>query len=662
MSIQISVLSDRTEKPDLGKANSILDIKDLDHLAQSIINFHWAPATFALNGDGVTRRRTIKNAEGVDTLVFDVDEGCTLNMAQAIFAPFKHIIVTSRNHQKKKGNKPACDRFRVVLFLEARITDDLTYKSTWFKVASQFPFVDKACKDISRFYYAGTEIISIKEKGNLVSVIKPDLTPNKARSKGALASTSNKGKLSKATLEFLVNLAPSGEIHSTHIKALFDMREQGYSLDDAINRSDQAFINNGLDWGYTEVKRVEDVYHNRETKYEARWPKQLKKNGKYIPDPKEPDNYEHLLSLIPITVHRNTMDEKVYLDSKGETPVDNLTLDKLCSRARKEGLIYSKEVIMQEINRIAGNNSFHPIKDLIDEIKPSSKDYIGQLLDTLEYDLDPEGTDEERQMASDVYDMYIQRWLIGCITKLYRPGAQNLTLVLYGPQGIGKSRWLSKLPPWRRAYGEGTIDPDNKDHELRHLDKFIWHIPELESVTGKREAGALKDYLTKDWISARPAYARQTREGHSICSFCGSVNVESFLNDWTGNRRFMTIPLLSIDAAHKVDTLKVWAQAKQMMLEGAKYWLDLEEIAELNELSRRFIQESPLDDVLSKILPGEDFMTAGEIFARFDYNPKGIDYARLGVGLQKMGIPKSRKRSQGQNLRGYNVNKSKLGK
>jgi len=661
MSIKISLLSPKGAKLDLGRANKIIEISNLDEFADIITSNHWAPATFALNGDGENRRRTIKNAEGVDTLVFDVDDGCTLDNAKLIFKPYKHIIVTSRNHQKKKGDKAPCDRFRVVLFLNERITDDQVYKATWFKLSKQFPFVDGACKDISRFYYAGEKIVSVQDKGHVIDIVKPELNAPKT----PLTKVNNYGlgELGKETLKFLVHLAPSGQIHNAHVKALFDMREQRYSIDDAIERSMQAFASNGVEWTSKEEKRVEDIYHHRVVKHDARWPKQFRtRNGQYLPDPKEPDNYEYLCNLMGINLYRNEMDEQVYLDPEGDLPLENLLLDMICSRARKEGLMHSKEVLYQEINRVSSKNSFHPIKGRIDADKYDGEDYIGQLLETLEYDLDPELTKDERNDVYDTYDMYVKRWLIGCMAKLYRPGSQNLTLVLYGKQGIGKSRWLSKLPPWRRAYGEGTIDPANKDHELRHLDSFIWHIPELESVTGKREAGALKDYLTKSWVNVRPAFARQNRKGASICSFCASVNVESFLNDWTGNRRFLTIPLRAIHADHKVDTIKVWRQAKHLLDTGHRYWLNGKEIDELNELSRRFIQESPLDDILGRIEPGDDFMTAGEIFDRFEYHPKSVDYARLSTGLYKRGIPKVRRRVDGPQLRGYMVNKKTLGK
>jgi hypothetical protein len=95
----------------LGEIEDEIEYSDLAELCVVVTQYSWSPGVFS------NRKRTIGSLSRIDLLVLDVDNGCTLVDARERFAQFKHIIATSRNHQKEK-NGVVCDRFRVVLFLE----------------------------------------------------------------------------------------------------------------------------------------------------------------------------------------------------------------------------------------------------------------------------------------------------------------------------------------------------------------------------------------------------------------------------------------------------------------------------------------------------------------------------------------------------------------
>lgn len=642
----------------LGQTQTVEKVKDAKDLAELITEVDWTPATF-LEG----QRRVKDNVEGTDFIALDIDEGCTLDQALDLFKDYWHVIVTSRNHQKEKGNKPPCDRFRVVLLANELIGDDETFKATWYALHKKFPFIDPACKDISRFFYAGKDIISVNDNGGPVEVSRPEPKEN-LTSDTEVPKTNTldvSGALSKKTLQFLIDLAPDGEIHNNHVKALLDMKQQRLPLDRAMELSRKAFLLNDREFGYTEEKRVQDIYNNRDVKHDIRWPALIKtKAGGVKPDSTKGANYEHLIcTIMDYKLYLNTLDGRIYKDNPNCTiPFEDSDYSKIGSRAMDEGLRDNIQTISREIDRIVSRRPVDPLRDPINaaELDPD-RDYIQDLINTIEYDFD-KYSDLSKERQTVLYDSYIRRWLIGAAAKLYSKGrVQNLTLVFYGGQGIGKSQWLGRLSPWARAFGEGPVDPNNKDHTLYHLNKFIHHIPELESVTGKREAGALKDFLTKDWISVRPAYARADRQGWSVCSFCASVNVEGFLNDWTGNRRFLTIPIKSMNFKHDIDITKVWAQAKELYKAGERWWLDLEEIRELEVVLERFKEETALDDFMGSIEGGEDFVSANEIFDAVGFTGNyNRFYGRLATALKKQGIEKARIKGK----RGYYINKKAL--
>ena len=125
------------DSQDQGKVIEVLTIKDTYELAALIKNENWSPGEFN-NG-----RRTNNTFKKTEIFALDVDDGCTLAQAKETFAKYKHVIATSKSHQKSKGGVVA-DRFRVVLFLDRPIHSDGEYKATFAHLKGLFPFIDDA--------------------------------------------------------------------------------------------------------------------------------------------------------------------------------------------------------------------------------------------------------------------------------------------------------------------------------------------------------------------------------------------------------------------------------------------------------------------------------------------------------------------------------------
>jgi putative DNA primase/helicase len=194
--------------------------------------------------------------------------------------------------------------------------------------------------------------------------------------------------------------------------------------------------------------------------------------------------------------------------------------------------------------------------------------------------------------------------------------------VFQGEQAAGKSRWLKRLAElWPEGWGEGHVSPDDKDHELRHLDNFIWHVAEFDSTTSRREVGALKDYFTKDTVNVRRPYSRLPIIGRSICSFCASVNSHEFLHDVTGNRRYLVIPITALNADHTVSIPQVMAEAKAAMEAGEQQWFSKDEITEVNKLNSHFLsREDYLEDIEALVKPGGTKATVGSLMEMLGYS------------------------------------------
>lgn len=611
----------------------------INEVAQYISEYPWAPGIFA------GKIRNNKTLESIQLLVLDVDEGCTLEQAKKIFAPLKHIIGTSKSHRAEK-NGIVCDRFRVILFLPEAVTTDEEFKAYWFAAFDKWPFIDKACKDSARFFFPCTEIVSVNESGIEFTEIKVQ-QPVVDKSKPNIGNN-QKGRLSQATKDFIAFGAPSGEWHHALFKAAADCKEQNYSQEETEHLLAKA--TGTLD--DHDINTITDVYLNRPSKYAPRevrdfidaseWPNLGK--DKEGPSGQSPDNYLFLFEKWKLNFALNEIDNSIYLNGKHWSDEDRLSLWIRCKRVGMHG---SQDLMFATITKLAQSNSFNPMKQVIEAAPWDGKDHLGALFETL-------GFDEDRLPNVEIYRKYLTKWTVGIVSKIYNPGSQNLVFTFVGTQGIGKSRWLSKFALWPTGYGEGAVDPNNKDHELRHLTHVIWHIPELDYTTGRRETGALKDYLTRDAVSVRPAYARVVRHGRSICSFAASCNTTDFLVDQTGNRRFLIVPVKSLDHNHKVPMQQVFAQARALLEQGYQFWLDDAEIAELNALNEEFALEDAIVAAANKVEPGAHEMTLLEIMDAFSIkNPTRADISRFGAALGKRGFKKRRRVIDGKFSRFY---------
>lgn len=124
----------------------IVEIKNEDEMAQYILNNAWSPSLF--NGD-----RTIANFVSTDFIALDVDDGMTVQEAEAEIKSknLTAFIFVSTSHTKEHH------KFRVIFPLVYSINNVDDYKHTWKKLFEIFPKSDKICKDPSRFYFACKE-------------------------------------------------------------------------------------------------------------------------------------------------------------------------------------------------------------------------------------------------------------------------------------------------------------------------------------------------------------------------------------------------------------------------------------------------------------------------------------------------------------------------
>ena len=246
--------------------------------------------------------------------------------------------------------------------------------------------------------------------------------------------------------------------------------------------------------------------------------------------------------------------------------------------------------------------------------KENERNPIVEWLDSLVWDGEPRvGTLVTYALGADnnEYNREVERlFMLGAVSRAYEPGCKfDYMPVLIGPQGIGKSRYVSLLahiPAW---YDDNfnTIDGDAAIEKLRGL--WIAEMAELLATKKAREVEAIKAFITSTKDVIRPKYARETVQRLRVCVFIGTTNDHDFLTDSTGNRRFLPVEcnatecsewMFSEEAERYVE--QMWAEIVHLYKESRPPLLlssDLVPIAK--ELQEAHTEEHPVVTMAAKI-------------------------------------------------------------
>lgn len=279
----------------------------------------------------------------------------------------------------------------------------------------------------------------------------------------------------------------------------------------------------------------------------------------------------------------------------------------------------------------AMENSYHPIKDYLNGL---SWDGYGHIDDLATYFTDIHAKMPTHCGDEPVFKIFFKRWIVGAVAKVL-DAKQNGMLVLDGNQGIGKSffvRWLVSGVP-NRYFIEKAINPEDKDDDVRLINKWIWEVPELGATTKRADHEALKHFISKMEVTVRKPYGHYDVHKQAMASMIGTINNEvGFLNDATGNRRFLVCTLEAIDKdySQKIDVNQVWAEAVMMYKSG----IETEFLTE---------EESTLQTCLNENYMVDDPFMNG-LLEKCDADPSDrINYASTIAILEHLGYSQLRK-------------------
>ena len=183
-------------------------------------------------------------------------------------------------------------------------------------------------------------------------------------------------------------------------------------------------------------------------------------------------------------------------------------------------------------NIVMKSNSYHPIKEIIES---DDWDGIPRIDNFLHEILGCDKGDYTREVSRMIF--------YGGINRLYDPGCKfDYVPILMGIQGIGKSSIVNWLALEDSFYREvQTIE--GKEGMEAVSGGWICEFAELLAMVKAKEVESLKSFITRTTDTYRKAYGSHISYCPRQCIFIGTTNDVQFLNDKTGNRRFLPIEM-----------------------------------------------------------------------------------------------------------------------
>lgn len=381
----------------------------------------------------------------------------------------------------------------------------------------------------------------------------------------------------------------------------------------------------------------------------------LKQNEIEFPDapprnsnrpPATVDNVDYLLRLAGITVRYNEVSKRDEVEIPGCTGsrdnMDNVTLSSIVSLCAQYHM--PTGTVPGYVEVIANRNAYNPVADWI---RCQPWDGVDRL------PLVCASVTAQEGYPDNLKEVLLRKWLRSVVAAATRESFRSRgVLTLQGPQGIGKSSWIkaliSDLALADRVVKLGHhMDPSNKDSLIGAIGYAIVELGELDS-SFRKDLARLKGFLTDDTDRVRRPYDRRESSYPRRTVFAATVNEHQFLQDPTGNTRFWTIPVQSLDWRHEIDMQQVFAQLLEEVDAGGNWWLANNEEALLEEMNARHASVSPVAEKLSVAVDHErigagglEALTATEVAERLGFQPT-IPMAReAGAALRKLlGNPK----------------------
>jgi hypothetical protein len=190
----------------------------------------------------------------------------------------------------------------------------------------------------------------------------------------------------------------------------------------------------------------------------------------------------------------------------------------------------------------------------------------------------------------------LKHWGSNIFRRVETPEHQNRCPILKGGQGLGKDSLIRAMFKSFRPYYDSTTLPGTQKDILEIASRLlIVHIEEFDQ-TRNIDIGFLKSLITQPSAFFRESYGHSPNKKIMRPSFISTANVDDFLRDPTGNRRFIVIPISHIKWQYpQNESLMIMSQLRHYSV--TKEYVSLPEKTErtINSILAEYTPD-PIDD------------------------------------------------------------------
>lgn len=369
------------------------------------------------------------------------------------------------------------------------------------------------------------------------------------------------GQLIKSVPDIYEFIKDLDSVEIKQVKAAF--------LDRASKIGDKRLINSIMTSCEKQIKkhtRSETIRYNRETQAAF-----IELDDRGLPK-ESISNFLNIMLCDPFykTVRFNLITnnaEVIRRDAAGEIKVNWSDTEDAESRnyIEEEYHLYSPQKHTDALRMFFKRREYNPIIELIEGIQWDGENRIENCLTKW---MKAEDSDYTREVSRLIF--------AGGINRLYNPGCKfdDVPVLVGTKQGEGKStfiRWLAINDQWfaeiKKVEGADAIE--------QLFGAWVCEIPELSAFKKADDVESIKAYITRTKDKYRKPYDKNPVEYPRRCILIGSTNMERFLTDRSGNRRFYPVPVYSSgydlfdhQTECKEYIIQCWAEARERYKAG----------------------------------------------------------------------------------------------